>query len=330
MECNKIQEQLSAYFGDALSPAEKDIINNHLKSCPGCRAYLAELEMTVVSIKNLEEIIPPPWLTQKIMNRIKTESVDKKSSLLQKIFFPLYIKLPLEAVGIFLIGITALYVFKSMEPEIKTTAAPSEKAVPEFAAQQKNAPAESIGKKPAETAPFRKFRKVEETSPGAPSVQDSNYLPAQPSEPRMNEKDLSLKEKPAEEQKHSEKKMLLRSAPSPAGVQAYDELKKEETTRASGKEASGLSAKEDISLEIKAGNLDSAKTDIKEILSNLGGRAIKEEVTSVTILIVGELGSDKLLPFMQKLKMLGYVKEKIPAPVSDKDRVLIKITVSRP
>jgi len=146
----------------------------------------------------------------------------------------------------------------------------------------------------------------------------------------MNEKDLSLKEKPAEEQRQPEKKMLPRSAPSPAGVRAYDELKKEEATRASGKEASGLSAKEDISLEIKAGNPDSAKTDINEILSNLGGRVIKEEATSVTILIIGELGPDKLLPFMQKLKMLGYVQEKIPAPISDKDRVLIKITVSKP
>jgi len=148
MECDRIQEQLSAYIGDVLSPAEKGIINNHLKSCPGCRASLAELEMTVLSIKNLEEIIPPLWLTQKIMNRIKTESVDKKRNLLQKIFFPLYIKLPLEAFGIFLIAFTALYVFKSMEPEIKTMYAPSEKAVPEFPAQQKNAPAKSLLKPP--------------------------------------------------------------------------------------------------------------------------------------------------------------------------------------
>jgi len=41
-------------------------------------------------------------------------------------------------------------------------------------------------------------------------------------------------------------------------------------------------------------------------------------------------GPDKLLPFMQKLKTLGYVKERTPKPMSDKDRVMIRIKVSKP
>ena len=41
-------------------------------------------------------------------------------------------------------------------------------------------------------------------------------------------------------------------------------------------------------------------------------------------------GPDKLLPFMQKLKTLGYIKERTPKPVYDKGRVIIRITVSKP
>ena len=106
-------------------------------------------------------------------------------------------------------------------------------------------------------------------------------------------------------------------------------VKQERAPQAAGKIISGLSEKEDISLSFKAGDIDSAKRELEEVLSDLGGKVVREEPTSDTLIIIGELGSDKLLPFMQKLKTLGYVKERTPTPISDKDRVLIKITVSR-
>ncbi len=147
MGCDKIQEQLSAYLDDALSPAEKGIIDNHLRSCPKCRKALADLEMTVSSIKGLDEIIPPPWLTQKIMTSVKAEAERKKRGLLQKLFYPLHIKLPIEAVGIFLVAITALYVFKSMEPELKTIIAPSEETVSQYTAKRKSPETKAKGQK---------------------------------------------------------------------------------------------------------------------------------------------------------------------------------------
>ena len=93
MECDRIEEQLSAYLDDALSPAEKGLIDDHLKSCAQCRKSLADLEMTVRSLKSLEEIIPPPWLTQKVMTRVKAEAELKKNNLWQKLFYPLHVKL---------------------------------------------------------------------------------------------------------------------------------------------------------------------------------------------------------------------------------------------
>ena len=181
MECDKIQEQLSAYLDDALSPAEKGIIDNHLRSCPKCRKALADLEMTISSIKGLDEIIPPPWLTQKIMTRVKAESERKKKSLLQKLFYPLHIKLPIEAVGIFLIAITALYVFKGMEPELKTGMTPSEETVSEYAAKGKaRKPRPKVEK--AVSVSGVALSKKDETASGAPSLQESGQLPAPLSE----------------------------------------------------------------------------------------------------------------------------------------------------
>lgn len=326
MKCDKIQEQLSAYLDDVLSPAEKSIIDNHLKSCPKCKKSLAELEMTVRSIKGLEEIIPPPWLTQKIMARVKAEAKNKKQGLMQKLFYPLYIKLPIEAVGIFLVALTALYVFKNMAPEFKTITAPSEETVSQYTAKEKaRKPIPKV--KEQSQSPAVTLLKKDEAASGAPLPQESSPVTNALSEQFKYDKEPPVKEKHTEMQGAPEKELMPKSAPSPAGLSVREELKQERAPQAAGKALPGLSEKEDISLSFKARDMDSAKRELKEVLSELGGRVVKEEPDSAALIIIGELGSDKLLPFMQKLKILGYVKERTPTPISDKEKVLIKIIV---
>jgi hypothetical protein len=327
MGCDKILEQLSAYLDNALSPAEKGIIDDHLRSCPKCRKALDDLEMTITSIKGLDEIIPPPWLTQKVMTRVKAEAEGTKRTLLQKLFYPLHIKLPIEAVGIFLVAITALYVFRSMEPELKTAMAPSEETVSQYAAKKENPGLKPEVKKQSQS-PGVALSKKDETASGVPSVQESSPLPHTLPEQFMYDKETSAREKRTEMQEAPEKDMKPKSASAPAGLSAQDELKLERAPQAAGKVSSLLPDKEDISLSFKARDTDSAKRELKEVLSDLGGKVLREDLTSGTLIIIGELGSDKLLPFMQKLKTLGYVKEKTPTPMSDKNSVLIKITVT--
>lgn len=330
MQCDKIREQLSAYLDDALSYAEKGIIDEHLRSCPECMKSLADIEMTISSIKGLDEIIPPPWLTQKVMTRVKTEAERKKKSLLKKFFYPLHIKLPIEAVGIFLIAITALYVFRSMEPELKNVVAPSEEPISEYASKGKaRKPSPRLERQPR--SPVFTLPKKHEPSTGSHSLPESGQHPAPLSEQFLYDKEAPVKENRTEAQEVPEKKMLQKNAPAPAGLSAQDELKLERAPHAPGKIASGLSEKaekEDISLSFKVRDIDSAKKELKEVLSDIGGKVLREETSSDTLIIIGELGSDNLLPFMTKLKTLGYVKGKTPTPMSDKDRVLIRITVS--
>jgi len=326
MGCDKIQEQLSAYLDDALSSAEKGIIDDHLRSCPKCRKALANLEMTVSSIKGLNEIIPPPWLTQKIMSSVKAEAERKERSLLQKLFYPLHIKLPIEAVGIFLVALTALYVFKSMAPELKSVIAPSEETVSEYTAKREKSEPKKKTKKQFQS-PAVTLSKKDETASVAPSPQESGKSAAQLPEQFMYDKERPDREKRTEVQNVPEKNMLMKSAPAPAGTSAPDKFKQEHAPQAAGKMGSGLSEKEDISLSFTVRDIDSAKRDMEEVFSALGGKVLREEPSSDTLIITGELSSDKLLPLMQKLKTLGYVKERTPTPMSDKDRVLIKITV---
>jgi len=327
MQCDKIKGQLSAYLEDALSSAEKGIIDDHLRSCAECRKSLADLEMTLSSIKGLNEIIPPPWLRQKVMTRVKAEAERKKRSLLQKLFYPLFIKLPLEAAGIFLLAITALYVFKSMEPELKTVIAPSEESVSEYAPKGKSLkPSPKIERQ--SQSPVATLSKKDVPPAESHSLPESRQSPATLSEQFMYDKGTSVKEKRTEVQEVPEKKMPRKSAPAPAGMSAPERLKQEGAPRAAGKTASGLSEQEDISLSFKVSDIDSAKKVLKDVLTDVGGKVVREEPASDALVIIGELGSDNLLPFIKKLKALGYLKERAPTPMADKERVLIKINIS--
>ena len=125
MECNKVQEKLSALIDGILSQDEKMLVEEHLKSCEKCREVLSELKKTIGHIKNQEEIEPPPGLRRKARVKTRARAAPKKG-LLEKLFYPLHIKLPLGAVATIAIAVTTIYIFKSIQPEIQLAKAPSE------------------------------------------------------------------------------------------------------------------------------------------------------------------------------------------------------------
>lgn len=127
MDCINIQEKLSAYLDGIISPEENRLVEEHLKQCPKCSKFLADIKKTVAHIQNLDEVEPPPWFTLQVKNKIKAEVV-KKKSIFRKLFFPLHIKVPLQAAATVLIAITSVYIFKTIEPE--TSLVPAESRVP--------------------------------------------------------------------------------------------------------------------------------------------------------------------------------------------------------
>ena len=104
MECADIQKKLSAYIDDALSPEERMLIDEHLTSCQECNAFLADMIKTLEYIQKIEDVEPPPWLTQKVMTKVKEEvaatrfRAKPKRGILQKLFYPLHIKLDRKSV----------------------------------------------------------------------------------------------------------------------------------------------------------------------------------------------------------------------------------------
>src|SRR4030042_6381940 len=125
MKCNDFQQKLSDYIEGIISSEEQALIEAHLKSCSTCNESLANMKRTMSYARDLDNIEPPAWLREKVMSRIKTETEPKKG-FLQKLFYPLHIKLPIEAVAVVFIAVTALYIFKTIQPEVKIAKTPSE------------------------------------------------------------------------------------------------------------------------------------------------------------------------------------------------------------
>jgi hypothetical protein len=118
MECSKIREILSDYIDGLVSSEERRFIDEHLMSCEMCSEYLSDLRETVDYVQNLEEIEPPQWLTERIMEKVKSESQPKKG-ILERLFYPLHIKLPIEAIAAVLVVVISIYMFKPFLPQTK-------------------------------------------------------------------------------------------------------------------------------------------------------------------------------------------------------------------
>ncbi|HDZ62807.1 MAG TPA: hypothetical protein ENH40_06660, partial [Nitrospirae bacterium] len=126
MECKSIKEQISAYIDNELSADEREGVDEHLHGCTDCTLYLDDLKRTIAYSKGLEQVEPPAWLTQKVMTRIREE---QKKGFLWKLFHPVSIKVPVQVMATLVVAVTAFYIFKMVEPELKYTGAPLESPV---------------------------------------------------------------------------------------------------------------------------------------------------------------------------------------------------------
>jgi hypothetical protein len=117
MTCHEIKTLLPGHLEGVLSTEEKETIESHLASCPLCRRVLEDLKKTEYLVKGLSEVEPPPFFEQRIMAMIREEAVQKKG-ILRKFFYPLHIKIPIQAMATVLIAVFAFYVFQKSQPEI--------------------------------------------------------------------------------------------------------------------------------------------------------------------------------------------------------------------
>lgn len=108
-ECRVHREVMSSYLDGAASPAERAALEAHLAQCQECRTALEELRWTTQQIRELEPVEPPPWMTAKIMSRLR-EGEAPALSIWRRYFFPILASAQFRVASLVLVGAAGYYI----------------------------------------------------------------------------------------------------------------------------------------------------------------------------------------------------------------------------
>jgi hypothetical protein len=332
MECQEIRKNLSAYLEGMVAPEDQELIDQHLASCRACSTALYELNRTGEVLKNLKEVEPPPWMKQKIMARVREEAEPKKGSI-QKLFYPLHIKVPLEAFATVLIAVVAVYVFKTVEPQMKDLQVPSVRE-PVIARQEAPYPA----KAPAAETQAPQEKAVPQQTPAETKGKD--LAVAQ----KETEKRAPLPlPPPAEAPKIGESRTAERAPSSPAAagvaptredkmasaegaVRERKELKNPQPMAPSMRMAAKAKP-EGMSIVVQAKDIRHAGEGAVSLLNQLGALRIDRASQESNEVITAEVKAEKMKELVEKLRLLGEVQEKDASLASLEKDATIRIEI---
>jgi hypothetical protein len=354
MSCNEIEHKLPAYLEDALSPQEKGLVEEHLASCPQCKKAIEDLKRTEKLVREMEEVEPPPWFTQRIMSRVREEA-KQETGIFRKLFYPLHIKIPVQALATVLIAVLALQIYRVGEPEMKGFVAPPAAV---FEAGKDQAPASA--QKPPEVAPApaakektvltkvpKKDMDMAASAPGSGDgkirkekyiIREGGEFPADKSIVAQKKRE-SVQDKTEEAMKpalSSVRQEPPKAIPAPAleykraeighYAGAAKESRKYEALPAAP-QAIGTAVRKPahIGVTVHVEDAGVAVKEVKNLLGKFGARKIERQSLEGKEVITAELKVQNVKEFMEKLKTIGEMGEKgMPSDIRERD---ISITI---
>jgi hypothetical protein len=311
MEHAEMRRKLSAYLDNAVTAEEKAEIKRHLGGCGTCRGEIADLELTVGYLKTFPEVEPPSWLAARTMAKIR-EMTAPKPTLRQRLFLPLYVKLPLEALALVCLCVTGIYLTRTIgtqAPQTTFSPAPHHAPVPPSAAQ------------PSVSIPQGKIRAAHPGNLAQPSVTPVPALPQ--AEPQLEPEPEPAPARPAgrmpepELQPADEGTMLEREAP-PARVEkgttygAMKRAKKAPAAEAPPEPGGAPAQKGEITLAVD--DPAAAGGAIEEAVNRLGGRINGHSYSEESHLLIIRIGAQKLPALLDRLERIGTMQERPQLP----------------
>jgi hypothetical protein len=335
MNCKDVENNLPLYEDNLLSGAEKQAVEQHLKSCSNCVKALVQLQKTGRLVESLAEVEPPPWFKQKIMSRVREEA--EKKSLTQKWFYPLRIKIPVQIMGTIVIAVFAVYIYRSGDEQMKVVIPPTS---PTPVMETKNDQFAEQTTKISETDKMVVKKKVYVPEGAQDEKIVAQDLPAGSNEvktrglkksmPLGNERagamDMAktVKGDTAVDRKDTyfatlpEKQTEQAKAVSPSSVGL--ERKKEGYVLGDSMRQSEAPAKQIIMpkavFSLRVANTNAAVGEVEKILKKYEAKKIVRQTPNGKVFLNAEIKAQKMNDFAAQLKTIGRVEEK-GMPVDD-------------
>lgn len=335
MTCRDIEKILPGYLDQGLSAEEERLVAEHLATCAACRETHSDLTRNARLARDLQDVEPPDWLKARIMDQVRAEArAGQRSSLLRKLFFPLHIKIPLEALATGVVAFLAFYLYHATAPELFTPGAP-------MATVQESAPAPTAETAPAGQAALPEPRQSPRPMAKAPeSVRKStslDHLRSRPGPfPRKPETPAPRESTQAEERT---------TAPAPAAgapvegkaKDAYLPKQEEPAVADNAPRAqppmTALSARKASppgAVTLSVADIRHTTGAIEKIVNALNGRSSVLEQTDTMSLLRVVLKPDQMPALISKLAELGEINRPQPTPEAGTDTVIIRLEQRRP
>jgi hypothetical protein len=259
------------------------------------------------------------------MSRVRAEE-EKKRGIFQKLFYPLRIKVPIEALATVLIAVTAVYVFRAVEPEMKLAHLPAP-TKPVITKEETAKPPQEIPKDSPSSRKKAAFKDHTERD----SAKVSSVPPGSEEKP-IKKEDKSALPSPAEKPLTAEKKETATEILGKGESIAIPGAAKE--TRERKKLAAAPMVKESavvkpgpVDLKVRVKDVRIAGREVENFLGQLGARKIKRESSEEKEVLTAELNALKAKEFLEKLKAIGEIKEKgMPLDISEGD-IAIRVEI---
>ncbi len=345
--CGDIEDRFTAYLDGYLEPAEREIVEEHLSTCPDCLHKLEDLRKTRAILAGLDEIDPPPGLTEKIMSRIQAEK-QTKAGFLRRLFFPLHIKIPVQALATVFIVVLAVYVFRSTLHETTNlqrpfAVPPAVETVPPAAkkeaapAVKKEAPAErrpgSVPPGPAPPTAQTLKKEAAGPPPTAPAPDIAAQAPparaykVAPQPPVASEKASSPERLRDDVASYSK----VPPPPEAGRVKTRGTAAMEEKGGAAGSApmAPARAAVPDVRSRVAMMSEDPRQTAIqaRTIMRSLGATRIEESTADNVTKVSGWIDTAALAELMTRLKEIARVDEPMSALVTGPKSSFVEITI---
>jgi hypothetical protein len=331
MTCKEIEDLLPGMIDGALPDTEKKRIEKHLESCVSCRKTLADLRLSDERVKRLEEVEPPPWLKTRIMAQVREEARRKKG-ILQTLFFPLHVKVPIQALATILIAFVAWNVYKTGEPEFRQVA-PSSKAVreaPQAEAPPGPAPAAGPAKRSESPAAREKTTFApppgpgKEPSPrGAAIVREETAADAEKPVEHVRaakravegpkDEDASagvarpgVADRVMETQARDRKQKAVKT---PAGAVAKEAVKQEARPAAPPMMPAAVSPRPDLEITLRVTDPPAVAARAEAVLGRLHAQNVKRQTRGELVILTATVKPENLDHLREKLKSIGPIRE---------------------
>jgi hypothetical protein len=346
INCADCREQLSTYLDGIMTAEEKKIVEEHLSTCDQCSLALSELKKAQETLHNLEEVEPPPWFTQKIMNRVREEAESRKG-LLQRLFYPLHIKIPVGTLATCLVAVLALLVYKNTGPEMKVLHEP-EKTVTVSPQDQTQKQDSRVSSAPKEIG-GKSERPARPESTGAGGLTKDTPSPPRSPERQMAEKSsegtgnrYETKTSDAGALKKQEPLPMQKAVAAPPARLKEDSIAPtvgsasvkdtQEATKAhSSREIQARPTIESkrILFTVSTNNIETTAEEVESLLNRFGAKNIKRGSRQIhPVRLDADLPGQKVAEFINALKSMGDVKGKdIPAK-SPEDHLAVSIEIT--